>query len=155
MNIQHLQRAIELALRAEAKGNLPVGAVIVLDNTVIAEGESMIFEPIFHPGRHAEVQALGQVAPEMWKRRREMTCYTTLEPCVMCLGTLLLHGVGRVVFGANDPLGGAGSMLAHLPPYYKGGIGTPEWTGPILPELCDALYARAKDRFAERDRDNV
>jgi hypothetical protein len=64
---------------------------------------------------------------------------------------LLLHGVGRVIFGANDPLGGAGSMLAHLPPYYEGGIRTPEWIGPVIPEVCDALYARTKDRFAERD----
>lgn len=154
MNIQHLQRAIECALQAERKGNLPVGAVIVLDDRVIAEGESAIFEPEFHPGRHAEMQALSRVAPELWKRRREMTCYSTLEPCVMCMGALLLHGVGRVVFGANDPLGGAGAMLAHLPAYYEGGVGAPEWIGPVLPEVCDALYARTKDRFTEKDRGN-
>jgi tRNA(Arg) A34 adenosine deaminase TadA len=74
MNIQHLQRLIECALQAERKGNLPVGAVIVLDDQVTAEGENTIFEPEFHPGRHAEIQALGNVAPELWKRRREMTC---------------------------------------------------------------------------------
>jgi tRNA(adenine34) deaminase len=155
MDIRYLHRAIERALQAEQKGNLPVGAVIVLDDAVVAEGESAIFAPVFHPGLHAEIQALRHVAPELWKRRREMTCYTTLEPCVMCLGALLLHGVGRVIFGSNDPLGGAGSMLAHLPPYYEGGIGTPEWIGPVLPEVCDALYARTKDRFAERDRGDI
>lgn len=152
MNIHHLQRAIECALQAEQKGNLPIGAVIVLDDTVIAEGGSEIFEPVFHPGRHAEMEALSRVAPELWMRRREMTCYTTLEPCVMCFGALLLHGVGRVVFGASDVLGGAGTMRAHLPAYYAGGVGVPDWIGPVLPGVCEALYARAKDRFEARDR---
>jgi tRNA(adenine34) deaminase len=76
-----------------------------------------------------------------------MTCYTTLEPCLMCMGTLLLHGVGRVVYGAADSAGGASRMLAHLPDYYAGGAGVPEIIGPVLPDLCDALYRRASERF--------
>lgn len=152
MDIRHLQRAIECALQAETKGNLPIGAVIVLDDEVIAEGASAIFEPVFHPGRHAEMEALDTVDPRLWERRREMTCYTTLEPCVMCMGALLLHGVGRIVFGANDRFGGAGALLDHLPVYYAGGIGVPEWIGPVLPDICDLLYARAKDRFEVKDR---
>jgi tRNA(adenine34) deaminase len=77
-----------------------------------------------------------------------MTCYTTLEPCVMCAGALLLHGIGRVVFGTTDTEGGAGVLLSHLPDYYKGGAaGVPLWIGPTLPEVCDELYARVRARF--------
>jgi tRNA(adenine34) deaminase len=76
-----------------------------------------------------------------------MTCYTTLEPCMMCMGTLLLHGVGRVVFGALDVEGGGGQMLSHLPDYYAGGAGVPLWVGPLLPDVCDRLYERVKARF--------
>ena len=144
----YLLRAVHLALEAERVGNLPVGAVITLDDRIIAEGASAVLVPSFHPGRHAEVEALRAVPDALWPRRRSMTCYTTLEPCVMCLGALVLHGVGRVVFGARDPRGGAGAMMGHLPPYYAGGMSVPALEGPAAPELCDELYARAARRFA-------
>jgi tRNA(adenine34) deaminase len=93
------------------------------------------------------MEALRRVPPELWAHAREMTCHTTLEPCVMCAGALLLHGVGRVVFGARDPEGGAGALLSHLPDYYAGGAGVPLWVGPVLPAVCDPLYARVNARF--------
>lgn len=83
---------------------------------VNAEAGSSILTPIYHPGRHAETEALRRVPAGLWPRGREMSCYTTLEPCVMCFGALLLHGVGRVVFGARDREGGAGALLSRLPP---------------------------------------
>jgi tRNA(adenine34) deaminase len=150
--MKHMKRAIELALEAESNGNLPVGAVLVLDDEVIAEGASAIVTPQFHPGRHAETEALARVDITLWTRAREMTCYTTLEPCVMCFGALLLHGVGTVVFGARDPQGGASAILRSLPLYYADGTRVPEWHGPALPEECDPLYARAKlafDKFSK------
>jgi tRNA(adenine34) deaminase len=78
-----------------------------------------------------------------------MTCYTTLEPCVMCMGSLLLCGVGRVVFGARDVEGGAGVLLARLPAYYAGAGAAlvPEWVGPLLPEVCEPLARRVRERF--------
>lgn len=143
----YLMRAVELAIAAESIGNLPIGAVITLGDRVIAEGANGIIVPRFHPGRHAEVEALRGVPEELWPQRRSMTCYTTLEPCVMCFGAIALHGIGRVVFGAYDPQGGAGVMLAHLPPYYARGINVPAWNGPMAPEICDDLYLRAAKRF--------
>lgn len=143
-----MKRAIELARQGELDGNVPVGAVIVLDGEIIAEGNSRLLEPEYHPGRHAECEALRAVPVELWPRAGEMTCYSTLEPCVMCAGTLLLHGVGRVVFGAVDKLGGAGGILNHLPPYYDEG-GVYRWDGPLMPAECDPLYARADEIFAE------
>lgn len=146
-DVAHLRRAVEVALEAEHGGNLPVGAVVVLGGEVIAEGGNRVLVPVYHPGRHAEVEALGRVPVGLWARAREMTCYTTLEPCVMCAGALLLHGVGRVVFGSLDAGGGAGTVLKSLPPYYARGRGVPEWVGPALPGVCDELYERARARF--------
>jgi tRNA(Arg) A34 adenosine deaminase TadA len=147
-DIFHLRRAVHLALEAERRGNLPIGAVITLGADVIAEAGNAVLVPHYHPGRHAEIEAIREVPVELWPRSREMTCYTTLEPCVMCTGALLLHGVGRVVFGTTDTEGGAGALLKHLPDYYKGGAaGVPLWVGPQLPEVCDALYARLRERF--------
>jgi len=146
-DINHLRRAVTLALEAESLGNLPIGAVITLDGKVIAEAGNALLVPQYHPGRHAEIEALRLVPESLWHRAREMTCYTTLEPCVMCMGTLLLHGVGRVVFGARDREGGGGQMLSRLPDYYANGVCTPLWVGPLLPEVCDALYERVNVRF--------
>jgi len=147
IDFRHTHRAIHLALEAEGRGDLPVGAVVMLDGEVIAEAGNAVLVPAYHPGRHAETEALSRVPANLWPRGREMTVYTTLEPCVMCAGAMLLHGVGRVVFGALDPLGGAGELLARLPAYYEGGAGVPEWVGPVMPELCDPLFHRVLERF--------
>jgi tRNA(adenine34) deaminase len=149
-HLVHLRRAVWLALEAERAGNLPVGTVITLDDRVVAEAGNAILSPHYYPGGHAEVESLRRVPAHLWSRAREMTCYTTLEPCVMCMGAILLHGVGRVVFGSSDGEGGAGVVLPHLPAYYSlGGGCVPEWIGPLLPEICDALYERIKEKFDE------
>lgn len=116
-----VSRAIQIALDAEVRGNLPVGAVIALNCEIIAEGGNAMLVPVYHPERHAEMEALRRLPNELWSRSREMTCYTTLEPCVMCFGALLLHGIARIVFGAADQEGGASSLLSHLPEYYAAG----------------------------------
>ena len=146
-DLRHLGRAVALALEAERAGNMPIGACLTLDGEVVAEAGNALLVPLYHPGRHAETEALRRVPAELWPRARAMTCYTTLEPCVMCAGALLLHGVGRVVFGSRDPEGGAGVVLPSLPRYYAGGRGVPEWVGPSLPRVCDPLYARVVARF--------
>ncbi len=96
-----MHRAIELALLAEQEGNLPVGAVITLDGEVVAEGRSAIWVPKFDATRHAEMEALRAVPTDLWFSSEEMSLYTTLEPCLMCFGSILLHRVGRVVFGSS------------------------------------------------------
>ena len=151
MDLQFMHRAVERALEAEREGNLPVGAVIVLDGEIIAEAGASILVPSFHPGRHAEMEALRAVPIDLWPRRRNMECYSTLEPCVMCMGALVVHGIGTVIYGAYDSLGGASSVLAHLPEYHARST-LPHWIGPVLPVECDPLYVRLKDRFAELDR---
>ncbi|MFO7562023.1 MAG: deaminase [Enhygromyxa sp.] len=142
-----LDRAIELALANEARGGLPVGAVIGLDEAIIAEGASEVPGPPYHPGRHAEIQALSRVAVELWPRAAQMIVVSTLEPCVMCYGACLLHGIGRIVFGALDVRGGARFIRPHLPPYYAS-TGGPAWIGPLDPVRCDPLYHRTDRAFA-------
>src|SRR3954462_3268037 len=110
-DLKHLRRAVHLALEAERLGNLPIGAVITLESRMIAEAGNSILVPHYHPGRHAEVEALGRVPAELWPLSREMTLYTTLEPCLMCMGACVLHGLGRICFGALDSEGGAGEIL--------------------------------------------
>ena len=147
-DLAFLQRAVTQALAAEKRGNLPIGAVITLDGQVIAAAGNAMRVPHYHPGRHAEIEALKAVPVELWPRAAEMTCYSTLEPCVMCTGTILLHGIGRVVFGALDQAGGGGCLLPNLPPYYDDRNHVPVWIGPALPDVCDALAARAFAAYA-------
>ena len=137
-----MHRAIELALLAEQEGNLPVGTVICLDGEVVAEGRSAIWVPKFDATRHAEMEALRAVPADLWKSSGEMSLYTTLEPCLMCFGSILLHGIGRVVFGSSDSYGGPGSVLSHLPPYFQERFENTQWWGPIMPSECDPLHER-------------
>ena len=98
-----MRRAIELARRAEAEGEVPVGAIVVLEDEVIGEGWN---RPIAasDPTAHAEIQAL-RAASQSTKNYRltGATLYVTLEPCDMCLGAMFHARIGRVVYGAADP----------------------------------------------------
>lgn len=139
---QLMQRAISLALLAEREGNLPIGAVVTLDDEIIAEGRNAIWVPKFDATRHAEMEALRAVPAKLWKSSNEMKLYTTLEPCLMCIGSILLHRVGTVVFGSADSFGGASSVFSTLPPYFKGRMENTLWEGPSMAAECDPLYDR-------------
>ncbi|GMR10217.1 MAG: hypothetical protein BMS9Abin28_1038 [Anaerolineae bacterium] len=137
-----MQRAIALALLAEREGNLPIGAVIALDGEVVAEGRNAIWIPEFDATRHAEMEALHAVPADQWDSSQKMELYTTLEPCLMCLGSILLHGIGKVIYGSSDGYGGAGSALPNLPPYFQQRFENTQWLGPAMPAKCDPLYGR-------------
>jgi tRNA(adenine34) deaminase len=88
------------------------------------------------------MEALQGVPGHLWARSREMTLFTTLEPCLMCAGAVLLHHLGRLVFGSLDPVGGVAACLETLPPYFKEEFALIDWSGPALPQACDPLYSR-------------
>lgn len=139
-DLNFLHSAIELARSAQQIGNLPIGAVITLDDEIIGEGKNSIWVPQYRPNRHAEIEALESVRePELWSRSRDMTLYTTLEPCLMCLGTILVYRIGRVVFGSNDPHGGARCIVDYMPKAFDDLWKFTEWIGPALPQECDEL----------------
>jgi tRNA(adenine34) deaminase len=97
-----MRQAIELARRAEAAGEVPVGAVVVAKGVVVGRGFN---SPIglSDPTAHAEILALREAAQELANYRLEgVTLYATLEPCAMCAGALVAARVRRLVFGARD-----------------------------------------------------
>jgi tRNA(adenine34) deaminase len=99
----YMRRALELARRAEEEGEVPVGAVVVLDGRIVGEGWN---RPIaaHDPTAHAEIQAMRAAASALANYRLTgATLYVTLEPCDMCIGATFHARVGRVVFGATDP----------------------------------------------------
>ena len=142
--IHFIRKAIELALQAEEEGNLPVGAVITLHGKLVAEGRSRIFDPKIDLTRHAEMEVLKALPQEFWNSPEKLCLFTTLEPCLMCLGAILLSGVGRVVFGSVDSYGGAECVRPNLPQFFQERFDAIEWVGPILPKECDPLHQRLR-----------
>src|SRR5580693_729167 len=97
-----LGEAIELARQAEANGEVPVGAVVVVDGQVCGRGFNSPIR-LNDPSAHAEILALREAAGALRNYRLEAsTLYATLEPCVMCAGALVAARVKRLVFGARD-----------------------------------------------------
>ena len=149
------QRAIQLALEAEKAGNLPIGAVIGLNGEIVAEGKNAIWYPQYNPNRHAEIEALRSVPENLWESSRDMTLYTTLEPCLMCVGAILLHQIGRVMYGSADNYGGASLVFGHTPTYFEEELLKIEWTGPSYAAECDKLFMRLMKLVTEwREKDN-
>lgn len=109
-----MARALELARAAASLGEVPVGAVVVRAERVLAEGHNLTL-CTSDPTAHAEVVALRRAAARLgdW-RMTETTLYVTLEPCAMCAGALVLARVPRVVYGAPDPKAGMGGSLDNL-----------------------------------------
>ena len=142
--IHFIRKAIELALQAEEEGNLPVGAVITLHGNLVAEGRSRIFDPKIDLTRHAEMEVLKALPQEFRNSPEKLCLFTTLEPCLMCLGAILLSGVGRVVFGSVDSYGGAECVRPNLPQFFRERFDAIEWVGPILPKECDPLHQRLR-----------
>lgn len=105
MNINPMQLAINLAHRAAARGEVPVGCVIVKDGVVIAKGENKR-EKKKNAIWHAEMVAINRACKKLkdW-RLSGATLYVTLEPCMMCLGACLNARIDKVIFGAYDPKG--------------------------------------------------
>jgi len=107
-----MRKALEEAHRALHLGEVPIGAVVVMDGAIIASGFN---QPIHHadPTAHAEIMALREAAKQVGNYRLpDATLYVTIEPCLMCVGALLSARVCEVVYGADEPkFGGIRSLL--------------------------------------------
>lgn len=99
----YMRRALELARHAQSEGEVPIGALVVLQDKILGEGWN---RPIaaHDPTAHAEIQAMRAAATKAGNYRLTgATLYVTLEPCEMCLGAMFHARVGRLVYGATDP----------------------------------------------------
>lgn len=113
-DLNHMAIALEEARAAETDGEVPVGAVVVVDGEIVARDHNRR-EATNDPTAHAELLALRAAceAAGSW-RLPDATVVVTLEPCAMCAGALSAARVGRVVFGAADPKAGALGSLYNL-----------------------------------------
>lgn len=109
-----MSRALDLAREAWAAGEVPVGAVIVKDGTIIGEGWN---RPIStsDPSAHAEMVAMRAAAQALGNYRLlDTTLYVTLEPCAMCAGAMVHARVKRLVYAATDPRAGAAGSVFNI-----------------------------------------
>lgn len=136
-----MRRALELAARAEAEGEVPVGALVVRDGELLGEGWN---QPVAlrDPTAHAEILAMRNAAQKVGDYRLGgTTLYVTLEPCPMCAAAIAHARIGRLVFGAWDPRQGAAGSAFNL-------VTAPELNhrvdsyGGVLSEECGALLKR-------------
>jgi tRNA(adenine34) deaminase len=145
-DVDFMRRALELADAAETNGEVPVGAVLVRGDEIIAEGAN---RPIASndPTAHAEIEALragGQVIGSY--RLTDTTLYVTLEPCAMCAAAIVHARVRRLVFGAWDPRAGAAGSVVDV--FTLPGLNhRVDVFGGVLVDECTR---RLKQFFAER-----
>ena len=113
-DMRFMAAAIEAARIAEDNGDVPIGAVIIYKNQIIARAYNQR-EQLADPTAHAEIIALTQAAAAMenW-RLNGCTMYVTLEPCPMCAGALVLSRMDRLVYGCDDPKTGACKSLYNI-----------------------------------------
>ena len=137
----YMRHALELASRAQAAGEVPVGAVVVKDGEIIGRGFNA---PITRhdPSAHAEMMALRDAAQRLGNYRL-VGCelFVTLEPCVMCAGAIMHARIARVVFGANDlKTGACGSVLnVFAEPRLNHHA---DVLGGVLAEECGSMLSR-------------
>lgn len=141
-----MRHAFRLAQRAEAMGEVPVGALIVKDEVCIAEGWN---RPIaFHdPSAHAEMLAIREAGKVLKNYRLTgTTLYVTLEPCVMCMGAIIHARVERLVFAVEDPKRGAVCSAMNLSeaPFLNHRVA---WRCGVLKDECSGIL---KDFFRAR-----
>jgi len=145
-DLKFMQHAIELAKRAEQEGEVPVGAVIVKDDTIIAEGWN---RPIaaHDPTAHAEIQVIRAASEKLGNYRiPDTTLYVTLEPCLMCMGAITHARIKRVVYGATDPRAGAVESIYTITDDRKLNHHV-DIEGGLMAEQCGQLL---KDFFRQR-----
>ena len=117
MSVNHetwMRQALAQAAEAQAAGEVPIGAVVVSNDQVIARGHNLK-ETLQDPTAHAEIIAIREAASKQHSWRLEdADLYVTVEPCPMCMGAMLQARVHRVIFGVFDPKAGAAGSVVDL-----------------------------------------
>jgi len=130
-----MRRALQEAKLAFEKGEVPVGAVIVITDTIVARGHNLT-EALNDVTAHAEMQAFTAASDFLGgKYLKECTLYVTLEPCQMCAGASYWTQIGRIVYGASDVRRGFVNSKTTLHP-------KTQVTSGVLKEECETLLKR-------------
>jgi len=142
-DLYYMGLALEEARRAASLGEVPIGALVVKNGQVIGRGCNRVIDSA-DPTAHAEIEALRDACQDQDNYRLpEATVYTTLEPCLMCFGSLIHARVSRIVYGAEDPKGGYRLNLKNPPMLNH----QPEITSGVLGIECSGLLSHFfKDR---------
>lgn len=139
----YMKQALQQAQKALAEEEVPIGAVVVLNDRIIARGYNQV-EKLADPTAHAEMIALTSAFNFLGsKYLPEATLYVTIEPCVMCAGALYWSKIGRVVYGASDEKNGYLRVAGNRSPFHPKTVVA---TG-VMAEECAQLI---KDFFAQR-----
>src|SRR5256712_13928691 len=150
----YMRHALDEARLAAAAGEVPIGAVLVIDGTVVARAHNRR-EVWQDPTAHAELIAIREASAHLraW-RLVGSTLYVTMEPCAMCIGAAVLARVERVVFGVRDPKGGACGSVLNIPEErrfeqrHEGGWGGPEGEERgVLQEFFKGLREKTEDHL--------
>ena len=113
-DLRFMNLALALAREAGERGEVPVGAIVVADGTIVGQGSNRVIRAA-DPTAHAEICALREAATVLENYRIPgATLYVTLEPCPMCAGAMVLARVRRLVFGAADPKTGAAGSVYQI-----------------------------------------
>ena len=145
MENAYMRMALDEAIAAASEGEMPVGAVVVHNNTVIGKGHN-VRNKLYDPTLHAEIVAIRQACEVLsdW-RLEDCDIYITLEPCVMCSGAIINARMRNVYFGAYDPeYGAAGGRIDLFAKSYFGAKTTVY--GGIMEDECTAML---KSFFAD------
>ncbi len=150
-HIPYMREALAEARKACARGEVPVGAVVVRDGEIIGRGHNLR-ETLMDSSAHAEMLALREAAQKTgdW-RLTGCTVYVTIEPCPMCAGALVQFRVSRLVYGAKDPKAGAVDSVVDLVrnPRFNHQV---EVVSGVLEEECRSIIQRFfKDLREKRD----
>jgi len=136
-----MQIALKEAQAALAKGNYPVGAVLIIGGEIVAKEQNTL-----HKGQdwvsHAELTLIknnsNRIKEAIKKKGLKVELVSTLEPCLMCLGAILLNRISRVVFACPDPLGGATTLNVES---------LPAWYGRKWPQIEGGLFKEESYRL--------
>jgi len=145
----YMQLALNEATDAYSNGQVPIGAVLTIDNFVVDKGSSSqeTHKDWFH---HAELSLIGRNAPKIRvavKKGLKVVMYSTLEPCLQCMGSLVHNRFTKVVYGSPDPAAGAATIEPPTKWYERK---WPEVHGGILEEECYSLFVSYMKENKER-----
>jgi tRNA(adenine34) deaminase len=152
VDVEALMREALVEARAAGEaGEYPIGAVLVLDGTVISRGRSRQRE-LRSQLAHAELQALQLGGEPLWTRHDEVMLFTTVEPCPLCLGAAVMADVPHIVFAHPDPAVES-ALIVERVPYVASHIDT--YTGGVLRDESRALFERYEPRMLDWLDDRV